>query len=324
MTGLLELKERLIRFFGKNEIYVVPVLKFILATVVFLLINQNIGYMTRLAGLPVTLVLALLCAVLPVNAILLFAFILIAAHLFALSMDVCVVGLILMLVIADGYYAVLTPITFALHTPYIMPISAGLLRTPASAASIVSGTVMFYFLKGIKENEAVLSAVEEDSNATSKMVVAINQLLGNKEMYLVLATFIVILLVVYVVRRLSIDHAWTVAFLAGILIGLTVLISGFVMLGIKGRIVWIIVGSVISAVIAFIQQFLFFNLDYSRTERVQFEDDEYYYYVKAVPKIYVTTKDKRVKHIATKDEEKERISRKALAEEMDIDEDLLK
>ena len=142
MTGLLELKERLIRFFGKNEIYVVPVLKFILATVVFLLINQNIGYMTRLAGLPVTLVLALLCAVLPVNAILLFAFILIAAHLFALSMDVCVVGLILMLVIAllylrfspkDGYYAVLTPITFALHTPYIMPISAGLLRTPASA-----------------------------------------------------------------------------------------------------------------------------------------------------------------------------------------------
>lgn len=333
MTGLLELKERLIRFFGKNEIYVVPVLKFILATVVFLLINQNIGYMTRLAGLPVTLVLALLCAVLPVNAILLFAFILIAAHLFALSMDVCVVGLILMLVIAllylrfspkDGYYAVLTPITFALHTPYIMPISAGLLRTPASAASIVSGTVMFYFLKGIKENEAVLSAVEEDSNAASKMVVAINQLLGNKEMYLVLATFIVILLVVYVVRRLSIDYAWTVASLAGILIGLTVLISGFVMIGIKGQIVWIIVGGVISTVIALIQQFLFFNLDYSRTERVQFEDDEYYYYVKAVPKIYVTTKEKKVKRIAAKDEEKERISRKALAEEMDIDEDLLK
>lgn len=166
--------------------------------------------------------------------------------------------------------------------------------------------------------------MEEDSNAASKMVVAINQLLGNKEMYLVLATFIVILLVVYVVRRLSIDHAWTVASLAGILIGLTVLTSGFVMLGIKGRIVWIIVGGVISTVIALIQQFLFFNLDYSRTERVQFEDDEYYYYVKAVPKIYVTTKEKRVKRIAAKDEEKERISRKALAEEMDIDEDLLK
>ena len=105
---------------------------------------------------------------------------------------------------------------------------------------------------------------------------------------------------------------------------LLVLISGFVMLGIKGRIVWIIVGSVISTVIALIQQFLFFNLDYSRTERVQFEDDEYYYYVKAVPKIYVTTKEKKVKRIAAKDEEKERISRKALAEEMDIDEDLLK
>ena len=46
----------------------------------------------------------------------------------------------------------------------------------------------------------------------------------------------------------------------------------------------ILVGSIISCVIAFVIQFLFFNLDYSRTERLQFEDDEYYYYVKAVPK----------------------------------------
>ena len=32
-----------------------------------------------------------------------------------------------------------------------------------------------------------------------------------------------------------------------------------------------------------------FSVDYSRTERVQFEDDEYYYYVKAVPKVVVAT-----------------------------------
>lgn len=35
----------------------------------------------------------------------------------------------------------------------------------------------------------------------------------------------------------------------------------------------------------FLIEFLCFNLDYSRTEKVQFEDDEYYYYVKAVPKV---------------------------------------
>ena len=40
-----------------------------------------------------------------------------------------------------------------------------------------------------------------------------------------------------------------------------------------------------------------FNVDYSRTEYVQFEDDEYYYYVKAVPKNTVTAPQKRVKTI---------------------------
>ena len=40
-----------------------------------------------------------------------------------------------------------------------------------------------------------------------------------------------------------------------------------------------------------------FNLDYSRTEKVQFEDDEYYYYVKAVPKVTVTTPEHKVKKI---------------------------
>ena len=42
---------------------------------------------------------------------------------------------------------------------------------------------------------------------------------------------------------------------------------------------------------------IFFSVDYSRTENVQFEDDEYYYYVKAVPKVGVQMPEKQVKHI---------------------------
>ena len=42
----------------------------------------------------------------------------------------------------------------------------------------------------------------------------------------------------------------------------------------------------------------------SRTERVQFEDDEYYYYVKAVPKMYVAVKEKQVKTINAKNSKK--------------------
>ena len=38
-------------------------------------------------------------------------------------------------------------------------------------------------------------------------------------------------------------------------------------------------------------------MDFKRTEFVQYEDDEYYYYVKAVPKITIANTDVKVKQI---------------------------
>ena len=56
-------------------------------------------------------------------------------------------------------------------------------------------------------------------------------------------------------------------------------------------------GTLISVLLAFIVQFFVFSVDYSRIEHTQFEDDEYYYYVKAVPKINVTAPEMNVKRI---------------------------
>ena len=95
------------------------------------------------------------------------------------------------------------------------------------------------------------------------------------------------------------------------------------LLGISGRTVGVLVGNAAAALIAFLLQFLFFNLDYSRTERLQFEDDEYFYYVKAVPKAVVSGTDKKITRFGGRDDKEERLTKKRFAEEMDIDEDLL-
>ena len=90
--------------------------------------------------------------------------------------------------------------------------------------------------------------------------------------------------------------------------------------------------------LAFVIQFLFMDLDYDRTERVQFEDDDYYYYVKAVPKKMVAVREVTVRHFGntasmgkrishsrqTLTPEEEERSRKVMAQELDIDETLLK
>lgn len=333
MTTILELREKLVRFYGKNEVYLAPIIKFVVALAAFMTINQNIGYMKSISRTPIALILALLCSVLPVNGTILLASLVILVNLYALSLEVCLVALLLFVLIyfvyfrfapKHGYDVLLTPICFRLNIPYIMPVGMGLLREAYSIFALICGAVVYFFLDGVRENATVLSETAEAENAAaSKIVVALNQLLGNKEMYLVLGVMVVTLLIVYIIRRMSIENAWLVAIISGVLFETIGLIAGYMLLGISGKTVGVLIGNAISAVIAFLIQFLFFNLDYSRTERLQFEDDEYYYYVKAVPKAFVSGTDKKVKRFSRKEEKQERLTKKQFAEEMDIDEDLL-
>lgn len=332
MTTLLELKEKLIRFYGKNEIYVKPVIKFILALFTFLMINDSIGYMKFISRTPIAAILALVCSMLPLNGLIAIAALIVLLDLYSLSLEVCLVGLLLFAIIyfiyfrfspKGGFNAILTPICFKLHIPYVVPVGSGLLSEMYSVVSVACGTVIYFFIRGVSENANVLSdTAEETDSAASKIVVTLNQLVGNKEMYLVLAIFVITTLIVYVVRKLDIEHSWTVAGASGILFEAIGLTAGYILLGLSDRITGVIIGSIVSGVIAFVIQFLFFNLDYSRTERLQFEDDEYYYYVKAIPKSLVTEKDKQIKRFNGKTE-KERLDKKKFAEEMDIDENLL-
>ena len=84
-------------------------------------------------------------------------------------------------------------------------------------------------------------------------------------------------------------------------------------------------GCGISVVVLLVLQFFFFNLDYTRTERVQFEDDEYYYYVKAVPKRYVPARAKTVKKISENTRNRKsshnRVTRRELMDDLDIEDE---
>ena len=94
--------------------------------------------------------------------------------------------------------------------------------------------------------------------------------------------------------------------MVGIAFNMVVILCGKLLVGQSDGIVWLLVGSVISIGIAYIYEFIFMNLDYSRVEQVQFEDDNYYYYVKAVPKVMVRARQKSVKRFSqTTDTEEE-------------------
>ena len=104
MTTLLELKEKLTRFYGKYDIYITPVIKFTVALTAFLLINHNIGYMEKISSTPIALILALICSILPVGGAVFIGSVLILLDMYALSVEVCIVALILFILMYILYF----------------------------------------------------------------------------------------------------------------------------------------------------------------------------------------------------------------------------
>ena len=101
--------------------------------------------------------------------------------------------------------------------------------------------------------------------------------------------------------------------------------AGYTQIGMSSMTVRLTMGCVISVLVLLVIQFFFFNLDYTRTERVQFEDDEYYYYVKAVPKRYVPARAKTVKKISENTRNRKsshnRVTRRELMDDLDIEDE---
>ena len=54
MTALLELKQRIKNLYSQYEIYILPVLRFVLAMVYFIWINTNMGYMKQIDNIFIT------------------------------------------------------------------------------------------------------------------------------------------------------------------------------------------------------------------------------------------------------------------------------
>ncbi len=307
MTGLLVFKEYIKRFYGKNEAFIMPLIKLVLACFSLLLINSKLGYMERIDNFAVVMIVALMCSFMPMVVILLFSALFILLHFYALALEVAVVALALFIIMflmyfrfasKDALFVILTPICFFLKIPYVMPIAAGLVCTPAAAVSVGCGVIIYYLVSYVSINASTLNAMDA-GETTARFRMVIDSILGNKEMLVTVAAFAVAVVVVYVVRRMSIDYSWTIAIVSGAITNLIILLIGDLLYDTNISVIGVMLSSIVSALIAKILQFFVLNLDYTRTEKVQFEDDEYYYYVKAVPKITVSTPTKTVKRINT-------------------------
>ncbi|MDE7239755.1 MAG: hypothetical protein K2N41_08590 [Lachnospiraceae bacterium] len=308
MATLLVIKETLKSFYSKYEAYLVPVLKFAAAFISLLLVNKRLGYMTQLNSTAIVLIVALLCSFLPLNIIIVMAAAFSLGHVYTLSWECVIVLLVLYLLMFLLYFrfspkdtiaVLLTPICFALKIPVVMPLSMGLVGSPASVVSVGCGVIVYYVLSFINRNATAINSLDADGTLV-RFRYFLDGIMHDRAMLVAVAAFAVTVIVVYIIRRMPVDHCWTIAMITGALMSMVILMFGDLKYHTNISIMGTIVGSIAAVGIVKVLQFFVFNVDYSRTEHIQFEDDEYYYYVKAVPKMTVAIPDKTVTKLDTR------------------------
>ena len=304
MSNLFVLKEQLQAFYARYSKEVDKIVHFLLAFIVFYLINSKIGYMEAVSNPIVALILALICAFLPGTLTVLAAAVLILIHIFALSMGVMAVTAALFAIMfifsfrftpETSMIVLLVMVAYLFKIPFAVPISFALMGTPSCIIPIIFGTMIYSMISYL---ETSATAVTGASGMAGEISLFASRILQNKEMWIYIASFVVAVLVVYTLRKSEFDQSWKIAVASGAVADIIVIVAGSIVFSTPIDYVTLIFGNMISVALALILEFFIFSVDYSKAEKFQYEDDEYYYYVKAIPKVSVAVPEKRVKKIS--------------------------
>lgn len=305
MMALLVFRERLRVLYGKYAAYIDTAVRFLISFSALMAVSESVGFMTRLSGPVPALVLAFLCAFLPygLDAVIVGAFTL--AHISVVSLEIAVLLAVAMLLImllyygfqpGDSWLLLVTPLAFFLNVPYAVPLLAGLSCSLVSVIPACSGVFFYYMIIYVRQNAGTLTG-SAAVDIAEKYSSIFGNVASNEMMIAMMAAFAVGILTVYFIRNRSIDYAWYIAIAAGMVVQAAIVFIGGFAFNVPFSIVQFLVGTVFSVALALIYNFLVFAVDYSRTEYLQYEDDDYYYYVKAVPKIAVSAPDIKVQRI---------------------------
>ena len=305
MYYLLELREKMKKVYASYNVYIRPTVKFLLALLSFILLNASIGYMSKLNNPFLSILLSVLCAFLPGQLMILVLSLFMMAHLYAISAELAVIALCVLVVMyllylrfapKMGYIIIITVMMCGLKLYAAVPIIIGIGLGASSIVPVSFGMLVYVIVKTASEYEAALtnSSVTDTVQHISYLA---ESFVNDRAFIVMVLAAVVTIIVIACIKKMTIDNAWTYALIAGAVVEFLIYIVGILALHAKFGIVSLILGLIIGIVGGYVCKVLLFSVDYKRTEYVQFEDDEYYYYVKAVPKVTVVNEDVRVKQI---------------------------
>ena len=304
ITILLEIREIILKAYQKVRFIVNTAVKFLFSILVFSAINTDLGFNPKFTGVPIVLAMAAVSAVTPSQVLVLFAAGLTLLHVYAVNLFVAILLLLIYIVLyalllrftpKHVAVAVVIPVLAKYNLHYSVPILMGSTSNPATILPTICGVIVYHLIDIVK----VAAGREVELNLEDVVGLytdVFDQLMDNHKMIMMIVVFSLVITVVWFIRRFSFDYSFQISLGAGVLVN----ILGFLIADLKYDVTvsvgTLILMSVLSGIIAMFCDYMKRILDYTAVERVQFEDDDYYYYVKAVPKVNISLREMDVKH----------------------------
>lgn len=308
-TGIYGLRENLIQLYKRQEFLLLSVFRFAVSLAVLLLLRAHLGVHistgSALNSSLLNVIIALICSMLPPGFSAGILGLVLLLDLYKLSLEAAAVGAAIILVCLLVYFRftprdtmilLLMPVAYALNLHYLVPILAGLLFGPGAAVPVIFGLLFTRYVLLVEGNLSALAAPGGGMPIVGEQLITnfrslVDGTVNDKLMISLAVAFVITVIAVCFIRRLAIVNAWHVAITAGCILELVILLLCDMRLDTGIDLAYVFVGIVFSFVLAQIVRFFVFNVDYLRIENVQFEDEDYYYYVKAIPKVMVYSSD---------------------------------
>lgn len=314
MIALLVIRDKIKEFFGRFAYVFLPIIRFFIAFSSYLLVNSQIGYNEKISGITITIVLSVLSAFLPFSVTVFIAAALTIWHIYSVSIFLTVIFVLIIAALyflfvrfAPGYGLVVLafPVLSYFHLELLVPLILGIVGTPIAAFAIIPGVVTSALFYIIKDAVKLSSGVTQIEDNLQTYIYVMKALIGNKLMILVIVASICVLMTTYATRKLVLAYSKEIGILAGMVMNLIVMIAGGNVLNVEVSLLWVILGTLFSGMLSYVIQFFMYILNYTATEHLQFDDEDYYYYVTAVPKFSVTSPDLNILKINETDDEKD-------------------
>ncbi len=310
MSEILAIRDKIRDFLRKFDEITTPIFRFIMAYIMFASINSLYGYLDLFNKSVVVMLLSIISALVNTSVIVFLGGVVVVINCFVVSVEVGICSLFIFMIMyclymrmfpECGWVLALVPVLYMLKLYYVIPIVVAIFVGSAGIVPAAFGIFLYNFAICVKDIKGLM-VPQTDKQTFQAYTYLIDVLLKDKEMLLQMIVFAVVILITFIVYKLPVDYAWYIAIGVGAVGNILVFLICGAILDVNVEMGSLVLGSLLGAIIATVVQLCKSMVDYSRKESVQFEDDEYFYYVKAIPKMNVTAKNRNVKNITNNQE----------------------